>query len=429
VVFVLTGTGVATLTAASGNTGKVYTGKEIKNAYGSNSITGAVALTLAGSNANVACLYDTTDGFTYAKVAVINTTGALVINSGSSYGYLVSNAYETKEDGTTYTNLKFWNGSENVEAKWEKSGVLDLYKSGVIITYDTVDSETVKNVSVVDATVGVVKGWDGTKKIQLDSISREISSDTVVLVVDSKNKKGVVGDASSIQIGEDTDADDVADQANVRYVTGATYVDLIVVDTSNKMYAAPVVTIAASSLNDASALTTAFKNADKIIVDEAYQIPSGVTIASGKTLEVTGALTQSGSTIVNGTLIASGTATLSANVTGTGTLKVVNFTDAATSAAFAQTSTVNITGSVTAATLEAVPVVEGKTLIVGAQSSDNGSASKWYSAAGSAATEGSNGVAGTDTISSSKIQAGTYVGTTVYSGGTDATGTAAWVKQ
>ena len=422
VVFVYKGTAN---TAASTNEGKVYTGKEIKNAYGANSV--GTALTAVSANANVACLYDTVNGFEYAKVAVLETTNGVTINAGSNYGYLVANAYETKEGGKTYTNLKFWDGAKDVETKWEKSGVLDQYKAGVIITYDMKDANEVKNVAVKTATVGVVTGWDDVKKIQLAGVSgtREINDDTVIMTINSKDKKGVEGaSVSSIVIGEDTNNDDTADQPNVRYIVGTTFVDLLIIDVNNDMKAAPVAQIAGSTTATA-AITAALNGADQVVVSGAATVDTALTIPEGKTVVIDGA------------------ATLSAAVTGAGKLVVNSFADAATSAAFAQTSTVEIVDAATAATIEAVPVVANKKLILGDKSSDTATVTsvsatlKFWATTGKApvadpATAGENGtsalLAGTD---ANKIAAGTYVAGTVYYQGSaagDSTATA-WVKQ
>lgn len=377
VVFFLKGTAG---TANTANDGKVYTGKELKNAYGTTSY---------GTAGGV--LYNTENGFEYGKIAVISFTTLPSITSGSNYGYLTADTYETVESGSTYRNYTIWTGSAALTAKEKSSDGISSLKAGTIVTYDVTSDTVIKNVSVVNAIPSSVTGWDGDSKISITGLGNsKVNDDTTVIYINSKDKKGVAGGAISI-------ADEPTTGVytnNVRYIGTSTAIDLLIVDVNNKLETIASVTLPGGSSE--AVVEAALANTTSVTVSGAFST-TGTVIASGKTLIVTGALTATG------------------DITGTGTLSVASFSNGATSAAYAKTSTVAITVQAAAAVYEAVPVVAGKTLVLSAASSDNASATTWYTAAGSneSTPSAGDGVIGTS-LSGVAVAADTYVGSTVY---------------
>ena len=329
VVFVLTSGTRGSGNAAGTNDGKVYTGKEMKNAYAS---------TTFGTTGQV--LYGMKDGFYYGMVAGITGGGVPNITTGSNYGYLTSGAFRTVESDKTYLNVTFWTQNGEVPAKFESLDAPAAYPAGAIITYDTVSEGVIKNVSIVNAATGVVTGWDGVKKIQIDnSLTSEVDSvDTVVIYVNSKDKKGA--ETSSIQLGKDTDNDDMADVANIRYVNGGAYLSLLVVDVNNEMQPAPAFAFNGSQANDAG-VTTALTSSNSVTVNGTLT-SDGLRMANGKSLTVTGALT------------ATGDITYALDSDTNVSLIVDSFSNGATSAAFVKTRSVQITGTINDATLKAL---------------------------------------------------------------------------
>lgn len=274
VVFMLTA-GAAS-TPLGSNDGKVYTGKELKNTY---TTTTPVALSVGFGPSS---LYNTVSGFNYAEVAVL--VGAPVINSASNYGFLVADAYESVEDGSTYRNFEIFDGTVDsqgnpvtLEVKEKASGLTGLV-AGAVITYDVVSSTVIKNVSAASATTSVVTGWDDASKISIAGLGNsKVTSDTVVLYVDTKNNVGVAGGA--IAIGDDVNGDDVADINNVYYIGTTTELDLLVVDVNNKIDGmAATLTVAAADTDGLGAvLATAKIYVANVAADNSAAIAAAFT--------------------------------------------------------------------------------------------------------------------------------------------------------
>ena len=373
-------------TAAAANDADLFTGKEINNTYGDTTFGGA---------SSAVNLWDIENGFSYAKVIVINAAQP-TITTGSNYAYLTANTYETVENDKTYTNYKFWDGSAEVTAKEEASGKLSVMKSGALVTYDTTSTDgVIKNVTIVYATTGVVTGWDGSSKIQLDSTNSKVTSDTKLLFIDSDAKKGVAGDVNSIQLGNDLNNDDVPDQANVRYLGAtASNVDLLVVDVSNEMKPGPATTITATgtAATDTATIVAALTSSNSVTVTGAVTV-NALAIPANRTLTFTGALTLAG------------------DITGDGKLVADTFADNATSTAHIKCDNVEITAAATEAELVAVANKStGNTLKI-VQSSDNVATADGFFATNNTAVNSAKAPAGTYTYyAANVIEAGSTAG-------------------
>mgnify|MGYP002801194173 CR=1 FL=1 len=308
--------------ASSSNKADVYTGKEIKNTWGSDA---------KGDNTGkVQVLTQEVNGFTYAKVVLLidATNGLPTVTTGSNYGYLSAPTYRSvDENGKTYLNYTIHTANGVLNVKEENTDAPKNYPQGSVVTYDVVSSDTVKNVNLARVTTGMVTGWDGVDKISLDNTVSEIDAkDTTVIYVDSNKMVGVEG--GSIQKAADTDGNGTPDLPNVRYVLAANQVVLLLVDINNDMKEDPALSVLGPVL-DSTSLTNAKiqENLDKypvVTVNLSGAMSIGaLTVPEGKTLAFTGTdtVTMSDNWVVNGTVTLEGALNLGGkDLSGTGTV-------------------------------------------------------------------------------------------------------------
>lgn len=302
--------------ASSSNKADVYTGKELKNTWGSDTV-----------NLNAtAVLTQEINGFTYAKVVLMLDNELPTITAGSNYGYLSAQTYRSTESNKTYLNFTIHTANGEIKAKAESTDAPQDYPQGAIITYDVVSDGVIKNVNIPNVTTGMVTGWDGSSKIALDNVSSEIDTkDTTVLYVDSDKKVGVEG--GSIQKAADMDGNGVVDKDNVRYILAANHVVLLVVDVNNDMKENPAPTGSATA-KTAAELKAALKfdnvsvtvAEDINITDGLYLNGNTISVAEGKTLTVDNLYLQGGNVTGKGSVVVTGTTEMGS------TLSVANFT-------------------------------------------------------------------------------------------------------
>ena len=268
----------------------VYTGKEIKNTWGTKTLT-----ITAGGGADtldkVSVLTQEVNGFTYAKVVLIgDESGLPKVTTGSNYGYLSAATYRDMVDGKTYLNYTIHTANGELKVKEENTDAPKDYPQGAVITYDVVSEGIVKNVNVVkaDMLTGKVTGWDGVDKIALDGTSTEIDAkDTTILYVDSEKMVGVEGGA--IQKWADHDGDGVADAGepnNVRYVLSNSkdYVVFLLVDVNNNMKPGPM---SLSGNVNATDIEKALTNGTADLDASGLTAVVNVNVRAGQTLNVT----------------------------------------------------------------------------------------------------------------------------------------------
>ena len=175
----------------------------------------------------------------YAQVAVVNFKN--LKPSGSSdktYAVALDASYTSKEDGTTYTLVKAWNGTEEKVYKYEGT-IYGGIPAGTIFEYSA-DGENTVDITVCNTVKDRVKSYDeGTGDIVLDKAlatgckSKIDSKDTVVLYVDSEAGAGVgngeIRQANKYNGGNDKDKANVAvfSEANEDQIT------VLVVDVNN----------------------------------------------------------------------------------------------------------------------------------------------------------------------------------------------------
>ena len=296
--------------AAAGRKSDVYTGKEIKNTWGTGSktiATGAGAGSGQTQDTNtvdyVTVLTQEINGFTYAKVVLIADETALPkVTTGSNYGYLAAATSRTVEDGKTYLNYTIHTANGELKVKEENTDAPQDYPQGAVITYDVVSEGIVKNVNVVksDMVTGKVTGWDGVDKIALDGYSTEIdANDTTIIYVDSDKKVGAEG--GSIQKFADYNGDGIANGSepdNVRYVLSSSkdYVVFLLVDINNEMKANPVAMELSGDLS-AEDIEKALSNGSATVDASNLEAVGTVNVAKGQTLTITNTSTTNALTV------------------------------------------------------------------------------------------------------------------------------------
>ena len=204
---------------------KVLTGKDVANWKETNGI-GLQALTKVDS------------GVKYAEMAVITMANNLPGGSNTTYAFAVDDSYTETIDGTKYTCVKAWNGSEIVTMKSDDTNV-SLHKREAFEysinsdgTYDLTKLEG-KNSATQNYEVTQIVGYDKTSgelTFAINPVSKEykITKDTVILYVDSDAKKGA--GEFDIEVAQNN-------KNNVIYYaeSGDDYIRLIVVDCNNEM--------------------------------------------------------------------------------------------------------------------------------------------------------------------------------------------------
>ena len=297
---------------------KVITGKQFKSLSIGNASKEAYA---KGGIAAFTSKVDGVTRVTYGVVAVNGFASSFVTND--NYGYVTKAAY--KIDGG-YVVYSIWTGTE--EVKVQEKGTT-LRKKGAVLGYssitkeDGLDDGVVGTIEDVDDNFGlvdngIVYGVNAKQtKVSLNGKdTADITSDTVVLYVDTDDHKGYTE-------GEIQEADDFGTGKipNVMYVLDnpsdfTSDVTLLVVDVKNNLHGDfNFVFGADAELTD---VVNALAKADVVTVDAAA-IDEEITVPAGKTLVLTGT--------VNADVLGNVKATAKA------TLKIASDTEAITSAA------------------------------------------------------------------------------------------------
>ena len=209
---------------------KVVTGKTASN-Y-DKSLKDALAVANKSSNTY------------YAQVAMIDF-GTAKTGGSSDDNYLVAldDSYTSKIDGTTYTMVKAWNGSEEKVYKSEDSVTLS---AGDVFKYTEDGEDAISIEELKSQKSAYVSAYDeGTGDITLmDSSKNEISStasvcydkvdskDTVVFYVNSDDGVGVAN--GEIRLADYYDDNQAEDHVNVRvYSEDDDQITVLVVDVNN----------------------------------------------------------------------------------------------------------------------------------------------------------------------------------------------------
>ena len=219
---------------------KIVTGKQFK----ALTFTSAMVSALGTDKKAAAAYTSKVDGLTRVSLLFVKQTAEPSgFNTNDNYGYVVKDAYAS---GDNYYTFTMWNGTANVDVKTKTSGV----KAGDIIGYSSIDdkseiqdlknygSKTESNGLQLGSITGVNSKKDGIV-FEGKSDYYDITSDTVILYVDSKASKaeeiGVKGDKSSIDSYVLDDDNDTVLKYNAKYVLSGDEVSILVVDVNGDM--------------------------------------------------------------------------------------------------------------------------------------------------------------------------------------------------
>ena len=186
-----------------GNKAKVITGKALNRAS-------SVAATKPGE-----LLTDKVNGFTYAVALTVHTNSYDFSSSTDKYAYLTADTTRVIENGKKYWEYTIWDGTSEKTVREEKDSTdVSSFKKGGAITYNEAgsmidDVELIASKADLVASAVAITGYNNDDKMQLDkqgaAVSVKLDSDTQIIYIDSKNKKGVTGGEIALA---DEDADD-----------------------------------------------------------------------------------------------------------------------------------------------------------------------------------------------------------------------------
>ena len=176
---------------------KVLTGSELDKA--GVAAAGVSAKVVGGSE----------NGVNYVQGCAIKVADVdAVTETGSNYAYVLSAAETTDNDDYRYFEL--WTKDGKLEA-YEESSSEYYYKGGEIVRYEVVstgDRTVIKNVELVDETIGTNQTWvsyitsDGfygsnSDKIAIHNTEYTLASDCFIVNVNTDDMSGIEGDAKS----------------------------------------------------------------------------------------------------------------------------------------------------------------------------------------------------------------------------------------
>ena len=210
---------------------KVVTGKDVAN-WSKTDI------------ARIEALGENTSGNYYVQVGVITMNTKIPGASNSNYAYALDDSYKETVDGTKYTFVKAWNGTEEVTFKSEDDVTISKREAFEYANNSdgTVDLTVLKGKNNSGTSVGeyyaktqITSYDEGTGAITFKNAAADLSTknkikagETTILYVNSDDKVGV---------GEDVNADGTVENNVIVYSeSGEDYINLIVVDVNNYMH-------------------------------------------------------------------------------------------------------------------------------------------------------------------------------------------------
>lgn len=181
------------------------------------------------------------NGFKTAQVLLLGETGTTLPDADGStkYGYIVSDPYTGKEGSTLYVYFTLWNGSESIDVKDKISAEADangLAKGKMVSYKDLGDGVVDATAEITGFTEGAVKAYDGTY-IQIKTSSEtkdlKITSDTVIIYVNTSAKAGVEG--GEISIADEKVEGKLTTNIYFKAATDATKAGVLFVDVNNNI--------------------------------------------------------------------------------------------------------------------------------------------------------------------------------------------------
>ena len=242
--------------------------------------TGSIA-----SAGNVYANKNSSTGFSSIALAYVTLNAGVSVETGN-YGYVTSGIGSTKNDkNETVSVLSFWTADGQVTDALADGIVTGVVK-GSVITYEknTDGSYTIKLASQMKLD-SVVSYDESAKRVGLASGSElKITADTVILNINSETVKGVEG--NQILKAPETATPGVYEKNAYWYSNGGTDLDVIIIDTHNKLGLMPgSVTSKPGSATD---VQDAVNSATDVVLD-LTSVNTGAataTVPAGSTVEV-----------------------------------------------------------------------------------------------------------------------------------------------
>ena len=305
---------------------KLITGKQLK----SLGITGAAGE--IESNGGVTAFTSDVNGIAKISYGVFEVNGiSSSFTTNDNYGYITDTGYYAPAG---YVSYKVWTGNEDVTVIEKKNNTSGREK-GTVIGYSTIEevngekviNDVTSSINLVDP--ATIYGSDSTdpalvSKITFDGVTeKDITKDTKILFVDTKDHKGVAS-------GEIAKADEIngSKVSNAMYALSGDDVTVLVVDVKNNLHGNFVYQLDAASISTATDIQDMLAKGD-VTINGALTSGLSVTVPADAVLTFTAPQTQaqtitltakSGSAKADGKLVLSA---LDTNITVSGTGTVV----------------------------------------------------------------------------------------------------------
>lgn len=190
-----------------------------------------VLVTATSSNAII--YTNKTNGIDYVELAYIDLGSSSLPNEVGEeiYAYVLDETYDIKEDGTTYTVVTVFDGTDTFEIKTEKANSVT---KGDFVEFELNDGYADQVIAIESGTLDQITGYSASSgKIIFDTTGEaKITSDSVIIYVDSDENVGV--ESGSIELATDVTGDDeINDNTFVLVKDGEVVV--MFVDVNNNM--------------------------------------------------------------------------------------------------------------------------------------------------------------------------------------------------
>ena len=263
---------------------KLVTGKQAKSLTVGSATGNILNTENQGLHAYFTSKVDGVTRVTYAVVEVAGSNSSS-FSTNDNYAYITDSAYQSS---TGYITYKVWTG-EKEETVTEKKSNTNIRSAGTVIGYSSIKDGEIEDVTAdLSLTAGAVQGINEKQtKISFDgSTQHDITSDTVILYVDTDKHEGQAG-------GSIVEANKFGNTYfnNVYYkLDSSGDVELLVVDVKNMLNGE--ITMATPSVAD---LNTALKNGDVTVTGT---LTAGdISVPANTTLDLTAVTVAKGATV------------------------------------------------------------------------------------------------------------------------------------
>ncbi len=246
------------------------------------------------ANVNNAFGNKVSNGYNNVVLAYV-TVAADVDTQTEFYGYVTSSLTTTKnEDNETVSKLSLWTADGQLNDILADANLGTTVAKGSVVTYDVNDdgSYTIKPATVSRAAIlaynesnGTIRFTDSTlMDVAGNNVNYEVSSDTVILGINSDTNTGVEG--VSITTAVETATDNLYQANAYYYSTGGTELDVLVIDTYADLPAMPGV-LTSDATTQAGLQTALNSNTNVTFNADQLAAAASVTAPAGTTLKIT----------------------------------------------------------------------------------------------------------------------------------------------